>query len=226
MRETQHEPPPLPLAFLREAWRSAPGLGANVTASAEASCRGKLEMSDRNTATGSPTWQPTIPVQPRPAGNRTGGHRPGGYHGHAEPQPFQLTSPIQPEADLHEAVARALDILLLPPAVWAGYPAGQHGELTAGTAEKLQRVGLKPNWPDILVIHGARIFGVELKTIDGELSTTREVRTRRGALRVVEGQADVFPRLERAGMRIAVCRTVDEVLAQLAAWGVPLRGWR
>jgi hypothetical protein len=49
------------------------------------------------------------------------------------------------------------------------------------------------------------------------------VRTRRGAWREVIGQEETFPRLERAGMRIAVCRSVDEVLAALRAWGVPLR---
>jgi hypothetical protein len=40
----------------------------------------------------------------------------------------------------------------------------------------------------------------------------------------VEGQADVFPRLQRAGMIIAICRSVDEVLWTLDGWGVPLRG--
>jgi hypothetical protein len=75
-----------------------------------------------------------------------------------------------------------------------------------------------------LVVH-CGVYGIELKTLDGVLSTTREVRTRRGSLRVVEGQAETFPRLEAAGMRIAVCRTVEEVLGSLAGWGLPLRGW-
>ena len=38
-----------------------------------------------------------------------------------------------------------------------------------------------------------------------------------------ERPREVFPRLERAGMAIAVCRSVDEVLAALKAWGVRLR---
>jgi hypothetical protein len=49
------------------------------------------------------------------------------------------------------------------------------------------------------------------------------VRTRSGASRVLDGQVDVFPRLVAAGMLIAVCRSVDEVLATLATWQVPLR---
>ena len=48
--------------------------------------------------------------------------------------------------------------------------------------------------------------------------------TNHGMLRYVEGQREVFPRLEAAGMRIATCGSVDGVLDQLTAWGVPLRG--
>jgi hypothetical protein len=81
---------------------------------------------------------------------------------------------------------------------------------------------LKRGWPDVLVLHG-RLFGIELKRRDGVLSKTRLVRTRRGGLRQLDGQVDVFPRLAAAGMAIAVCRTVDEVLATLAGWQVPLR---
>jgi hypothetical protein len=166
-------------------------------------------------------WHPANTTEvSRPGGNRTGGRRPTGYTGHAEP--FQLTSPIQPEADLHIAVVQALRIFLLPPTMWCTYVAG-HGKLTAEVAERQARIGVKPGWPDIFVVAPQGIFGIELKTIDGELSTTREVRTRRGGLRVVEGQAETFSRLEAAGMRIAVCRTVEEVLGALEGWGVPLR---
>jgi hypothetical protein len=73
------------------------------------------------------------------------------------------------------------------------------------------------------VIHNGQLFGVELKTRTGRLSTTRMVRTRSGAARVRVGQKEMLADLERAGVRIAVCRDVGEVLRQLAAWGVPLR---
>jgi len=43
------------------------------------------------------------------------------------------------------------------------------------------------------------------------------------ALRQLDGQVDVFPRLVGAGMQIAVCRSVNEVLAALAGWGIPTR---
>ena len=134
---------------------------------------------------------------------------------------WRLSAPMVSENDIHAAVARALDVLLLPPATWTTFPAGGYG-LTAAAAARLVRLGLKRGWPDVLVLHGT-LHGIELKRATGTLSRTRTTRTRSGALRLVEGQQDVFPRLEAAGMRIAVCRSVDEVLAALAAWGVPTR---
>jgi hypothetical protein len=135
---------------------------------------------------------------------------------------FRLTAPIPPETDLHECVAQALDLLLLPPARWTTFPAG-HVELTGQAAAKLARLGLKRNWPDVLVLHGT-LYGIELKRHGGRLSITRTVRTRRGRLRIVEGQREVFPKLEAAGMRIATCESVDQVLARLRDWNIPLRG--
>jgi len=134
---------------------------------------------------------------------------------------YHLTVPVTPEDDLHEAVAHALDRLLLPPAMWTTFPAGAV-PLPPQFAAKLSRLGLKRGWPDVLVLHG-RVFGVELKRHGGGLSRTRVVRTRSGAVRVLDGQVDVFPRLVAAGMLIAVCRSVDDVLSALATWQIPLR---
>lgn len=131
---------------------------------------------------------------------------------------------MAPEADLHAAVAAALEVLLLPPAAWTTFPAG-HMPLPAAYAAKLARLGLKRGIPDILLWHDGRCFGVELKRPGGRLSRTKTRRTRSGALRVIEGQADVFPRLEAAGMKIATCDSVPAVLAALAGWGVPMRRW-
>ena len=139
------------------------------------------------------------------------------------PRPrFRLTAPVVPEDDLHLAVADALDRLLMPPAEWTTFPAG-HVPLPALWAVKLARLGLKRNWPDILVLHNG-ILGIELKRPGERLSIARWVRTRRGAPRYVEGQREVFPRLERAGMRIAICTSVVEALNAVSAAGIPLRG--
>jgi hypothetical protein len=139
------------------------------------------------------------------------------------PRPFRLTAPVAAEDELHEAVVKGLDVLLVPPAVWACYPAG-HIALTGQQASRLARMGLRRGWPDLILIHNGTPFGIELKRQGGKLSRTRTVRTRRGSLPVLEGQRDVFPRLERAGMKLAVCDSLEAVIASLRAWGVPMRG--
>jgi|KBSMisStaDraftv2_1062788.scaffolds.fasta_scaffold1267522_2 hypothetical protein len=137
-------------------------------------------------------------------------------------RPFRLTAPLPLEQDIHEQTARVLDRVLLPPAVWACYPAG-HIKLAPAEVARLGRAGLKRGWPDILIIFQGLVFGIELKRRGQKLSKTRVGRTRRGAPRIYEGQEDVFPRLHAAGMTIAVCNSVDAVLHQLRRWGIPTR---
>ena len=133
-----------------------------------------------------------------------------------------LAAPRVAEDDIHAQVARALDVLLIPPAEWTTFPAGGY-ELTAAAKARLYRLGLKPSWPDLLIVHGERIHGIELKARDGALSRTRIVKTKRGQPRLVVGQEDMHPRLRAAGMRLAVCRSVGAVLDQLRAWQIPTR---
>lgn len=136
-------------------------------------------------------------------------------------KPRAPAPPIPKEDDIHAAVAKALDLLLLPPAMWTTFPAGGY-LLTPAAAGRLSRLGLKRGWPDVLVLH-RELHGIELKRPGGVLSRTVTVRNRLGGIRVVEGQRDMFPRLEAAGMRLATCTSVDAVLTVLRGWGVPLR---
>ena len=138
------------------------------------------------------------------------------------PARYRLVEEIRPEDELHASVADALDKLLLPPARWTTFPAGSV-PLPPRYAAKLSRLGLKRGWPDVQIVFGGRIIGVELKRRGGRLSRTRIVRTRRGSLRELVGQEDEFPRLEAAGMTIGVCSSLPAVLAFLASVGVPLR---
>lgn len=137
-------------------------------------------------------------------------------------QRLRLQRPVVPEQDLHESVARALTYMVLPPAMWTTFPAG-NVPLPAMYATKLARMGLKRGWPDILIVCHQRVYGIELKREGGQLSTTRLGRTARGSLRELEGQDRVFPRLMAAGMPIAVCSSVWAVLRQLETWGLPMR---
>jgi hypothetical protein len=143
---------------------------------------------------------------------------------------FRLTAPPPPlEVDIHAAAAEALRRLLMPPTIWACYPAGII-QLTPAQASRMARMGLQRGWPDLMIgtpdgVHGGGMYGIELKRRGGSLSKTRVGRTRSGAPRIYEGQADVFPRLLASGAfrDIAVCTSVDEMLAQLARWQIPLR---
>jgi hypothetical protein len=137
--------------------------------------------------------------------------------------PFRLKAPEPLEADIHEACARVLDRLLLPPAMWFTYPAGA-AQLSPQQMAAYSRKGLKRGLPDIFVLH-QRMYGIELKRKGGRLSKTRVGRSQRGAPRIYLGQEDTFPKLEAAGMQIAVCHSVDEMLAQLARWQIPMRRW-
>ena len=130
--------------------------------------------------------------------------------------------PSTSEDDLHKQVADALAILLLPPAEFTSFPAGGY-YLSPAARARLIRIGVKTGWPDLLVQWGGRCHGIELKTATGRLSTSHVVRTRRGGLRLVVGQAEMHQRLTAAGMRIAVCRSLPDVLAVLRGWGIPLR---
>ena len=136
---------------------------------------------------------------------------------------FRLTSPEPIERDVHKACAQALDKLLLPPAMWFTYPAGA-SILSPQQAARHIEIGLKRGLPDIWILHRG-VYLIELKRRGGQLSKTRIVRTRRGSPRVLIGQEEVFPQLLATGAvrDIAVCFSVDEVLAALDRWQIPRR---
>jgi hypothetical protein len=135
---------------------------------------------------------------------------------------LRLVPPAQPEQALHEAVAKLLVVGVLPGTEWTHFPAGSM-PLDARWAAKLYRMGLKRGWPDFLILHATRLHGLELKRRGGELSRSHYVRTKTGALRWIEGQDEVLPRLEIAGAKIAVCDSLDGVIAALRGWHIPLR---
>ncbi|HJQ56434.1 MAG TPA: hypothetical protein VJ890_05985 [Vineibacter sp.] len=138
-------------------------------------------------------------------------------------KPFRLTAPEPAEREVHKSVARLLDAILLPPAMWACYPAGA-SILSPQQAARHIELGLKRGLPDIWIFHHG-VYLIELKRRGGTLSKTRTVRTRRGSPRILEGQEDVFPKLLATGAvaAIAVCYDVPEVIRQLDKWQIPHR---
>lgn len=132
---------------------------------------------------------------------------------------LELVTPS--ENELAESVAHLLAKVLLPPAEWTCFPAGVV-PLPKALGTKLSRYGLARGWPDYLILH-QRLYGLELKTRGGRLSKGYMARTARGGVKWREGQEEVFPRLTAAGMTIAVCRSIPDVLGALTEWQIPMR---
>ena len=74
---------------------------------------------------------------------------------------------------------------------------------------QLKAMGLKAGWPDILILFAERAYWIELKTKAGRLSPE---------------QIEAHDYLRCARCKVAVCRSVDEVMEQLQMWVLPLRG--
>jgi len=122
-----------------------------------------------------------------------------------KPLRLRLTEPT--EAQLHATVAQYLDWALMPPAVYTTFPAGW-GVLTRSTAGRLKGAGLKQGIPDILVWYNGFTLGIELKSHVGRLTPTQE---------------EMHAKLRAAGVVIAVCTSLMEVIDFLRIRSIPLR---
>lgn len=111
------------------------------------------------------------------------------------------------ESQLHQAVADLLDSILLRPALWTTFPAGW-GKLGKAIAGRLHAAGLKAGFPDILVFHGGRVVGIELKIENGVVS---------------KNQTKMFLQLYEAGVRVYICKSTDDVVGVLEQESIPHR---
>lgn len=96
---------------------------------------------------------------------------------------------------------------LLPPGAFAWHtPNGGSRDPREGA--NLKRQGVKAGIPDILICWAGKIFGLELKAQSGRIS---------------DSQAEVFPLLRAAGMRIEIARSHGEAIERIREMGIPLR---
>ncbi len=113
------------------------------------------------------------------------------------------------ESALHKSVAQYLRLSLMPPTIWTTFPAGGGGKVRGA---QLKAMGLAPGFPDILILHPGDpytfVLGLELKSAKGRQSP--EQKAMAVSFRTVGGH-------------YAVCRSIDEVVAELRAIGIPLR---
>jgi hypothetical protein len=109
------------------------------------------------------------------------------------------------EAQLHGAVAAFLFRAIRPPVCWTTFPAGGGGKVRG---RLLKARGLKPGWPDLLVIApGPIVAGIELKA--GKNGQSPE-------------QKSVESDFHGCRCMYYVARTVDEVEGFLRGVGIPL----
>lgn len=117
-----------------------------------------------------------------------------------------------PEHRLQIAVAQYLAVALRPPTLWTSLDAGA-GKMSPITAALRKARGVKPGWPDLLIIHPGRmphmatVLGIELKAGKGKPSPA---------------QNEIGAAMRAAGGDYAVCRSIDEVADALAFWDIPL----
>jgi hypothetical protein len=127
-------------------------------------------------------------------------------------RPFNLPYNVK-ESELHVSVAELLDWILIPPAMFTTFPAGW-GKLTKATAGRLYASGLKKGMPDILVfdvrqrMDVTKVIGIELKV---------------GIYSVSSAQREMFAKLQAVGIRVYVCRNIEDVVGALDAADIPHR---
>lgn len=123
---------------------------------------------------------------------------------------LKRAKPRHIEDDLAIRVANILRTILPRSVMWSHIPLG--GKRSAREGARFKAMGTRAGWPDLTfawVNAGAQNTAfIELKAINGTLS---------------DGQKDFRDWCAQHGFNWALCRSVDEVLETLAAWGVPSR---
>jgi hypothetical protein len=112
-------------------------------------------------------------------------------------------APLPTEFQMQCVIADALRIGAAPGWLWSHFPAGEYR--TDATGRKLKRMGLKPGWPDLLLIDPAGChYWLELK---------------RGKSALSEEQAGFMMNMYKRDVPWAVARSVGEAINLLKSWG-------
>lgn len=112
--------------------------------------------------------------------------------------------------DLEDAfqieAAKLFSALLPDDSWWCHVPNG--GKRPLKTAIRLKKMGTRAGAPDNLIVYRGKAHWIELKARYGSLQ---------------QSQIDTIPLLESAGSPVAVARTLEDIVASLEAWGIPLK---
>ena len=72
-------------------------------------------------------------------------------------------------------------------------------------AAKFKRMGVVPGIPDILILQGGHLYGIELKV---------------GKAKQTGSQKQIESVFEKCGASYVVCRTREEIRNQIITWGI------
>lgn len=123
------------------------------------------------------------------------------------PGPPATRAPPPTEEAIHRAVVDLLARAARPGVAWTHMPSGE--ARGAGIGGKLKGMGVQAGWPDLLIVIGGRLHGLELKRGgDG---------ARRG--RLSEAQRDAHEKLRAAGAAVVIAYGLDDAVAALETWG-------
>lgn len=111
------------------------------------------------------------------------------------------------EDGLQQAVAAYLDLRRL---LWCHCPNG--GKRNAREAARLMGMGVKPGVPDVLIFHRWRFAGEQAAGHRRSgFGVAIELKSPKG--RTTPAQEEWISALRGKGLRVFVCRTLDEVIA-------------
>jgi hypothetical protein len=113
----------------------------------------------------------------------------------------------RPEEALQRTVVDYLWIAAPPELFWFAVP-NQRGTRTKAEMGVLKALGVRAGVPDLCFLWAGRFLGIELKATSGVLT---------------DAQEKAWMDIEAAGGSYAACRSLDQVVDRLKAFGVPLR---
>lgn len=107
------------------------------------------------------------------------------------------------EDDIHKAVICHLKSRAMPGTFWF-HPAND-GKRSFATASRMKSMGMVAGIPDLIILRGGEVFGLELKSAKGRIRPSQHL---------------IHAAMREAGARTEIVRSVEEALTTLEYWGV------
>ena len=107
------------------------------------------------------------------------------------------------EDTIQRSVIQHLDARAFPEAIYWHTPNG--GYRNAIEAKRFKSLGVTPGMPDLFILKGGRLYGLELKAEKG---------------RPTAAQKAMHQALEAAGATVAIATGLDPAIQQLEQWGI------